>query len=168
MSNSLPFFFFFFLHFFLIHSFLPPFPSNIFSFPPLTILSLLQVFFLTQNTVLLLHPKDKIERNKLHKKMREEAATAEEESCNYVGIEEEACSSRRRITVFFYFLFYFFIEVLVKLGFQNKNNGSLGIMLKMTNGKISNAAEEACVFGKAAWRSIFKTRYSFVFGKVAF
>ena len=36
-----------------------PFPSNIFSFPPLTILSLLQLFFITQKTVLLHHPKGK-------------------------------------------------------------------------------------------------------------
>ena len=28
--------------------------------------------------------------------------------------------------------------MLVKLGFQNKNKGSLGIILKMTNGNISN------------------------------
>ena len=32
--------FYFFFTFYLIHPFLPPFPSNTFSFPPLTILSL--------------------------------------------------------------------------------------------------------------------------------
>ena len=40
------------------------------------------------------------------------------------------------MTVFFYY--YFFIEILVKLGFQNKNKGSLGIMLKMTRDNVEN------------------------------
>ena len=31
---------------------------------------------------------------------------------------------------------FFFNEILVKLGFQNKNKGSLGIMLKMTSGNM--------------------------------
>ena len=37
--------------------------------------------------------------------------------------------------VVFFFNFYF-IEILVKLGFQNKNKGSLGIMLKMTDSNM--------------------------------
>ena len=91
---------FFPLPFFLIHPFLPPFPSNIFSFPPLTILSLLQVFFFFLHSVLLLHPKDKKKEiyytPKKKKKKREEAIAAEEESHSrrspqqqwvYVGIE---------------------------------------------------------------------------------
>ena len=78
-----------------------PFPSNIFSFPPLTILSLLQLFFFTQKTVLLHHPKGKkkeiyyTQKKKKKKKEREmKKLTVEEEACNssgfmgsYVGIE---------------------------------------------------------------------------------
>ena len=58
----------------------------------------------------------------------------------YVRIEEESCSRRRRLQQFFFYMmvFFFFIEILIKLGFQNKNKGSLGIMLKMTNSNISN------------------------------
>ena len=67
-----------------------PFPSNIFSFPPLTILSLLQLFFFTQKTVLLHHPKDKkkeIYYTQKKKKKREKKKLAVEEE------EEEAHSS---------------------------------------------------------------------------
>ena len=51
------------------------------------------------------------------------------------------------------FFFFFLIEILVKLGFQNKNKGSLGILLKMTNGNISNlfvfsAKQLQCPFSK--------------------
>ena len=59
----------------------------------------------------------------------------------YVGIEEQSHSRRRRLQQFFFYMmvfFFFFIEILVKLGFQNKNKGSLEIIQKMTNGNISN------------------------------
>ena len=59
----------------------------------------------------------------------------------YVGIEEQSHSRRRRLQQFFFYMmvfFFFLIEILVKLGFQNKNKGSLEIIQKMTNGNISN------------------------------
>ena len=143
---------FFSFTFFLIHPFLPPFPSNIFSFPPLTILSLLQVLFLTPIQFFFFTQKTRRKKYITHKKMREEeAATTKEESCSrrrclqqqwvYVGIEVESHSRKRSLQQFFFYMmvfFIFFLEILVKLGFQNKNKDSLGIMLKMTNGNISN------------------------------
>ena len=159
-----------------------PFPSNIFFFPPLTILFLLQLFLFTQKTVFLHHSKDK---------KKEIYYTQNIYIYIYIWEEEEACIScgfmglcwnwilhicfrilqsvwlvrswrkwkeRRTIntcTVRFFFWAscnwgggsiecreilllhdFFFNEILVKLGFQNKNKGSLGIMLKMTSGNM--------------------------------
>ena len=56
-------------------------------------------------------------------------------SCNWRGGSIEC----REILLLHDGIFYLFIiEILVKLGFQNKNKGSLEIMQKMTNGNISN------------------------------
>ena len=62
-------------------------------------------------------------------------------SFGLLAIDEEGAKSVEKffsyMTVFFIY-FFFLIEIMVKLRFQNKNKGSLGIMLKMTNGNISN------------------------------
>jgi len=51
------------------------------------------------------------------------------------------------------------------LGFQNKNKGSLGIILKMTNSNITN---HIYVFTILAPGSNMKTQESFVFEKATF
>ena len=57
------------------------------------------------------------------------------------------------------------VEILVKLGFQNKNKGSLWKILKMTNGNITNYI---CVFTFQLRGSNMKTQESFVFEKATF
>ena len=66
-----------------------PFPSNIFSFPPLTILSLLQSFFITQKTVLLHHPTGK--KKEIYYTQKKKKKKKERER------EEEAHSRRRSL-----------------------------------------------------------------------
>ena len=64
------------------------------------------------------------------------------------------------------FFFFFLIETWVKLGFQNKNKDSLGIILKITNGNITN---HICVFASQLQEvSNMKMQESFIFEKATF
>ena len=60
------------------------------------------------------------------------------------------------------YIYIYMVEIQVKLGFQNKNKGSLGKILKMTNGNITNYI---CVFASQLQGSNMKMQESFIFEK---
>ena len=122
MYPTQPTFYFSSLFFSSTHFF--PIPIKYLFFPPPTNVSILQLRFFTQNT------RRRRRRRRKRRKRSQKLATSSNLNSK-VGL------------IFVLLKIFFGLKISVKLGFQNKNKGNLGIICRTSNG---NNASLECVF----------------------